>query len=104
VPASPTGVGSTDVSGSFISIAWTAPSNNGGSAISDYVVQFSSNNGSTWSTFSDGVSTATSATVLDLTNATTYLFRVAAVNAAGTGPFSAASSPITTNASSPEKG
>ena len=61
-------------------------SSNGGSAITDYVVQYSINN-STWITFNDGVSTATSATVTGLTNGTLYYFRVAAVNSVGTGPY-----------------
>ncbi|MFM8956729.1 MAG: fibronectin type III domain-containing protein, partial [Actinomycetota bacterium] len=70
------------------SLTWTAPTQTGGGAITDYVVEFSSNNGSTWSTFNDGVSTATSATVTGLTNGVTYSFRVSAVNSAGTSPTS----------------
>src|SRR6185437_7540389 len=75
---------------SQVSLSWTAPST-GGSAITDYVMQFSSNGGSTWLTFSDAVSTATTTTVTGLTNGTAYVFRVAAVNVVGTGAFSAAS-------------
>ncbi|MFM7308398.1 MAG: fibronectin type III domain-containing protein, partial [Actinomycetota bacterium] len=65
-----------------------APTQTGGGAITDYKVEFSANNGSTWSTFNDGVSTATSATVTGLTNGVTYSFRVSAVNSAGTSPTS----------------
>lgn len=57
----------------------------GGAAITDYLVQISGDAGKTWATVADGVSTATSATVTGLTNGTSYIFRVAAVNAAGTG-------------------
>ncbi|MFM8956994.1 MAG: fibronectin type III domain-containing protein, partial [Actinomycetota bacterium] len=70
------------------SLTWTAPTQTGGGAITDYKVEFSANNGSTWSTFNDGVSTATSATVTGLTNGVTYSFRVSAVNSAGTSPTS----------------
>lgn len=86
-----------------VSLAWSSPSN-GGSAITDYIVQWSSDGGSTWTTFADSISTATSATVTGLTNATSYVFRVAAVNAMGTGTYSGASTLSTpfTFASAPD--
>jgi hypothetical protein len=83
------------------SLTWTAPASDGGTAITDYAVQFSSNGGSTWNTFADGTSTATSATVTGLTNGTAYVFRVAAVNAAGTGAYTAASSSVTPSPPAP---
>ena len=76
-------------------VSWTAPADNGGYSITDYLVQFSTNGGTSWTTFSDGTSTATSATVTGLTNGTATVFRVAAVNAIGTGPYSSASSSVT---------
>jgi hypothetical protein len=79
-------------------LTWTAPASNGGSAITDYAVQFSSDSGSTWTTFSDGTSAATSATVTGLTNGTAYVFRVASVNAVGTGAYTAASGSVTPTA------
>jgi Fibronectin type III domain/Bacterial Ig domain len=65
-------------------LEWSAPGSTGGSAISDYVIQRSTD-GSTWSTVADGTSTATSYTVTGLTNNTAYRFRVSAVNGQGTG-------------------
>ncbi|MDB4882252.1 MAG: fibronectin type protein, partial [Gemmatimonadetes bacterium] len=69
-------------------LTWTAPVSDGGSPITDYLVEYSTN-GTTWSTFSHPLSTATAITVTGLTNGTTYQFRVSAVNAAGTGLASA---------------
>jgi subtilisin family serine protease len=69
-------------------LSWTAPTQNGSSAITDYVIEFSANGGTTWSTFADGVSTSTTATVSGLTNGVTYSFRVSAVSSAGTSPAS----------------
>jgi titin len=80
---------------SQVVLSWTAPTSTGGDSITDYVIQHSSNSGSTWTTFSDSVSTSTSATVTGLTNGTSYVFRVAAVNAAGTGTYSSASASAT---------
>jgi hypothetical protein len=84
-----------------VSLTWASPANNGGSSITDYVVQFSSNSGSTWSTFSDGTSSAAAAVVTGLTNGTAYIFRVAATNSQGTGAYSTASSSITPSAFTP---
>ncbi|MFM8290886.1 MAG: fibronectin type III domain-containing protein, partial [Planctomycetia bacterium] len=78
---------------SQVELSWTAPASNGGAAITDYVVRYSSNNGTSWTTFADGRSTSTTAMVTGLVNGTSYLFRVVAVNAAGTSEF--AQSPAT---------
>lgn len=63
-------------------------------AITDYGIQYSSNSGTTWTTFSDGVGTATSATVTGLTNGTSYIFRLYGINALGDGPFGSASGAV----------
>jgi len=65
---------------------WSAPADNGGSAITDYQIQFSVN-GTSWSIFNDGVSTSTSSTITALPASSGYFFRVAAINATGTGVF-----------------
>jgi hypothetical protein len=93
VPAAPTGLTGVPADGR-VSLAWTAPASNGGPAINDYVVQFSANAGATWTTFADAVSAATSATVTGLMNGTSYVFRVAAVNAVGAGAASVPSAAI----------
>ena len=66
---------------SQVTLAWAAPLSIGGTPIIDYLVQFSTDGGSTWTTFDDGVSSATGATVTGLVNGTTYVFRVQGRNA-----------------------
>ncbi len=87
-PDSPTSLTAMPSADSQITLSWTAPADNG-SAISDYTVQYRAQGAGAWTTFADGTSTATSATVTGLTPATTYEFRVAAVNAVDTGAWSA---------------
>jgi hypothetical protein len=77
-----------------VSLSWTAPASNGGAAITDYVVQYSTSSSGGFSTFADGTSTSTSATVTGLTNNTVYYFKVAAVNSVGTSDYSTVSSGV----------
>jgi hypothetical protein len=85
VPAAPTGISGTPGVGTM-ALAWTAPTNTGGVALTDYIIQYSTDQ-TNWTTFADGTSTATTATVTGLTGGTNYYFRVAAVNSAGTGAY-----------------
>jgi hypothetical protein len=94
LPPAPTSLTAT-AGNAQVSLSWTAPSVLSVTPITDYVVQYSSNSGSSWTTFSDGTSTATSATVTGLTNGTGYIFRVAAVNGVGQGAWSTATSSVT---------
>ena len=75
-------------------VALSAPANNG-AAITDYIVQYSTSSGGSYTTFADSTSTSTSATVTGLTNGTAYYFKVAATNSVGTGSYSAASAAAT---------
>jgi titin len=84
VPTAPLSVVATPGNAS-ITLNWTAPASNGGTAITDYEVEYSTNGGSTWFSFINGTSTATSASVTSLTNGTSYTFRVSAVNNVGMG-------------------
>ena len=98
-PPAPTGVTATACNGQA-TVSWTAPAVISQLPITDYTVQSSSDSGTTWSTFSRNASTSTTATVTGLTNGTAVRFRVAAVNAAGTGSYSTASIAVTPAASS----
>jgi titin len=94
VPGIPTGVSGTP-GNAAVTLQWTAPSA-GFDPISDYVIQYSSDGGTQWTTDDTG-STSTSATVSGLTNGTGYIFEVEAVNAIGDGPFSSPSGTLTPN-------
>lgn len=97
-PDAPTGLTVTNFGTNSISLSWTAPVNNGGSAITDYVIQYrlSSQTDQDYVVFNDGASISTSATVTGL-NVASYRFRVAAVNEYGTGTYSShvTASPVT---------
>ena len=100
-PGSPTslsGTGGVD----FVDLTWSAPSSNGGSPITDYVVEYST--GGSWTTYVRTASTATSVRVPSLTTGTNYTFRVSAKNLFGTSdPVSTFSSVLVAGApSSPE--
>ena len=100
VPGAPTGVVGTSGNGQ-IALTWTAPSDDGGSAITDYQVSVFDSGGGAATGVSGAanprlVGSATTHYVFTgLTNATAYTFEVAAVNSAGTGVLSALSSPAT---------
>ena len=93
-PGTPTAVVGIRGSGQ-VQLSWSSPESNGGSAVTDYTIQYSSTSGSSWQTFTHAASAATTATVTRLTNGTRYVFRVASVNAVGTGSYSANSSAAT---------
>jgi hypothetical protein len=99
LPAAPTGV--TAVNGNAqATVSWTAPTVLAQTPITDYTVQFKPSGGA-FQPFTRAASTATTATVTGLTNGTAYVFRVAAVNGIGTGPYTAESSSVTPIAETP---
>src|SRR6185312_3252583 len=85
VPQPPIGLTATVVFSSQINLSWTAPSNNGGSAIVGYKITRSNDGGSTWNTIvSDTGSTSTTYSNSGLSPSTTYSYRVYAINSVGT--------------------
>ena len=94
VPGAPTGVSGVAGDGQVV-VSWSAPSSNGGSAVTGYTV-----------TASDGVSpltkqcAASPCTVTGLTNATAYTFTAVATNAHGDSVASVASAAVTPSAPS----
>jgi hypothetical protein len=68
----------------------------GGSAITDYVVQYRLASENSWSTFAHTSSAATSITVTGLAASSSYVFKVSAVNIASTGINADPSSAVST--------
>ena len=97
VPSAPTSVGATVGQGQ-LGVTWVASASAGGSAITDYLVSYSSNGGASWTPFSRAASTATSCTVTGLTTVTPYVIRVVARNGFGISLPSANSAPATPTA------
>jgi titin len=92
----------TGVAGAPASVAvgWIPPRLPAGVAVTDYVIQYSSDAGKTWQTYEDGVSRA-NVTRLSLVNGNTYVFKVAAVttlrgsDSLQQSDFSVTSAPVT---------
>ncbi len=91
VPGAPT-IGTATAGNAQATVNWTAPASNGGSAITGYVV--TPYIGATAQTTTT-VGNVTSTVISGLTNGTTYTFRVAAINAVGTGNQSGNSNAVT---------
>jgi hypothetical protein len=100
--SAPTALFATPGDGS-VSLTWTAPASNGGSAVTDYSVQYRAVGNSIWLPYNDGVSTTTSATLSGLINGTAYEFIVSAINSVGISPAStvAAATPVAPAAPDP---
>ena len=86
-PASPAAPTVIEASHTSLNVSWTAPSNTGKPAITDYDVQYRKG---TTGTFTDKphTGTATTTTLTGFTPNTSYQVQVRATNAEGTGPWS----------------
>jgi hypothetical protein len=95
-PDAPTIIRDATAGDGTATINWTAPASDGGSPITGYVVTpyigYSPQPSTTFN------STATTETLTGLTNGSTYRFRVRAINAIGTGPYSKVTNPVTPTA------
>jgi len=94
VPNAPTGV-SAVAGDRSATVNWSAPSFNGGSAITGYTITAAPGGAS-----KTAAASATSATFTGLTNGTAYTFAVKATNAAGAGA-AASSAPVTPSPTPP---
>lgn len=89
VPTVPLNLSATPGDGE-VALDWDVPASENEGAIVDYVVEFKTTAGSTWTVVS-GVSTLTDYTRTGLTNGTSYDFRVCGLNKYGCSPYATAS-------------
>ncbi len=99
-PGAPTGLTATAAGETAINLSWTAPSDDGGSAITGYKIEVSNTGNSGWAALA--TVTATSYRHTGLSAGTTRFYRVFATNANGDGPASNTASATTTTASPPD--
>ena len=91
-PSAPTSLTSSALSATDVRVNFGVPASNGGSTITNY--QYSSDNGSTWTSFSPATTTSP-VTITALTGGTAYQIKLRAVNSVGNGTASSASSVTT---------
>ena len=100
-PGAPTSLSATANGQTQIDLSWTAPSSDGGAAITGYKIEVSTDNSSWSDLVANTSSTATSYSHTGLTAGSTRYYRVSAINSAGTGPASGADSATTDAAAAP---
>ena len=88
-PGAPTGLTATASGNTQIDLSWTAPASDGGSAITGYKIEISSDGGNAWTThLADTTSPATTYEHTGLAAGTTRHYRVSAINTNGAGAAS----------------
>ena len=87
VPGAPTGLSATASGSSTIDLSWTAPADNGGTAITGYRIEVSSSGTSSWSDLVANTNTTTTYSHTGVSAGTTH-YRVSAINSVGTGTAS----------------
>ena len=68
-----------------VTLSWTGAALNGNPVVTDYFVEYTADNGVSWTQFIHNASDATAITVTGLLNATAYTFRVSPINSSGYG-------------------
>ena len=93
-PLAPTGVLATKGDGEVL-VEWNQLGNSEFPVVTDYAVEFSTNDGANWTLFVDSATDVAQVTVDNLVNKVPVLFRVAAINEVGQGDFSSPSLSVT---------
>ena len=85
-----------------ITVRWTAPSSNGGSAITGYQIEYRRGTSGSWTDGPDPGVNATSRTISGLIPNTSYQFRIRAINGVGNGTWSSNKSGTTRKLVTPD--
>ena len=83
-PLAPDGLHVNSLGSNSLTLTWGLPSSDGGSAITNYLVEVSSNYGSSWTAIAHSPSINLGFDVTNLIRNRTYAFRVSAINRMGT--------------------
>lgn len=89
IPGAPTGLVATPGI-SLVTLAWSAPASNGGSALTNYSVYRGTSQNGAKTHLADVVATCMTFTDLNLGGLSSYYYNVSALNANGEGPLSSA--------------
>jgi len=98
VPSAPT-ITSVTAGSALLTVTFTAPASDGGSAVTSY--QYSTDNGTTWTTRSGTATSTAPFDITGLTNGTAYTVKLRAVNAVGASTASAGVAGTPTAATAP---
>ena len=92
----PSNLTASAASSGRVDLSWSAPSKTGGSAVTGYGIEVSTDGGNDWTDLvADTESTDTTYAHVGLSAGSTYHYRVSAINVAGTGPASNTASATT---------
>lgn len=106
VPLAPTGIAATNVTKNSAALSWVAPTFNGGALITNFVIETSRDEGTTWTRLTDEqkpVNTSVTYNMNGLASGVHYLVRVAALNRAGLSEYNTLTAGFTTTASAASK-
>ncbi len=101
VPDPPTALSAIPISPTVVSLSWSTPQNNGGAAITGYMIEFKTATKS-YTTLST-LGNVTKYNSTGLTTGTTYIYRVSTINSVGTGNPSSEAVATPTKTSAPPK-
>jgi hypothetical protein len=99
IPSVPTDLVISEITSSSFNLNWIASVDNGGSPITNYSVELSTDSGSSWVTARADVSASTASLVQLRSPGVTYLIRIASVNSVGVSDYLSGS--VTTSLAAP---
>ena len=100
-PTVPLSLSTSDITTTSLKLNWQAPADDGGSAITSYQVQYKASSSSTWINAPTQGPSPTSHIFTNLDSNTSYDFKVSAINAIGSSPYTSPVSATTLTVSTP---